>query len=540
MIPFLLLLLPKIYAEPLSLQTDQAVAIHVSRQGLDQIGTALKKLMPPSIMITGGSSSLSCSSDTNLEYTVSDVEIFLDIDDVAFVPSADSLRLDIYGGFYSNAVSIDLNGDCSVLTELEETCALAIPTTSFQLGVNVDLSFDGTELEAQSSEVSLSIAPIANPLSDCLLSDVVETILGQQPTLINDLILEELQQEVEDFPQDIEDSLSAITDDLFFDSSVDVLGTNVEVELFPSTIQVDEYGVWIGLGGRVHTEIPSSSCADTQSYLPSEESLWPSFTGQALASSLMYDAGLFTSRSFANNILYSMWATGGLCIDVAELSGLTLNGELAGNFFSPEVSDFIQDNPVDLQLNMLAPPEIRISDDQPPFSVDISQGALSLASIVDHRKSRILEVDLSAQIGAYVELEDNKLVFDLPLSTDDFILEESYSEFIPNGYSDGVPNLLELALSNFSYDTPSYILPTRLKLNWGALVWEPSTDQEWQAGYVFFDTQEVTPVQVPSCGVSDFGCGGGPLVSYVAMCKVPSPRQGFSKRHVLAFDRWAL
>ena len=207
-----------------------------------------------------------------------------------------------------------------------------------------------------------------------------------------------------------------------------------------------------------------------------------------------------------------MWATGAMCIDVAELSGLTLNGELAGNFFSPDVTDFVQDAPVDLTLNVHVPPEIRISDDQPPFSISLTQGALSMASVVDNRQSRILEVGLEADIGAFVELEDNKLLFDLPITTDDFYLSESYSEFIPNGYSQGVPNLLELALGNFAFETPSYILPTVLKLNWDTLVWEPSADLEWQAGYIFFDTQEVTPIEVPGCAVSDFGCGGGPSI----------------------------
>ena len=512
MIPFLFVSLSSVQAEPLSLSTDQALAIHLSQQGLDQIGTALQKLIPPSLVVTGASSTLSCSSDSELTYTVSDVELMIDVNQVAFTPSQGRLRLDVYGALYSNAISVDLTGDCSVLTDLEETCDLQIPTTSFQMGLSVDMNFDGTNLSVQASDVDVSVAPIGNPISNCLLADVAETILGQQPDLINNLILSELENEMLNLAENAEESLGSLTEDLFLTEQVDVLGALVDIELFPSAINIDEYGVWIGLGGAVHTDIPENSCADTQSYLPQEESPWPSFTGAALSSGIRYDAGIFASRSFANNVMYALWATGKLCIDVAEFSGLALNGELAGNFFSPDVTELLQNNPVDLSLSIQKPPEIDISDDQPPFSVTLQEGALTLVGEYEYRDTRVLEVGVEANIGAYITLEDNKLIFDLPLSTDDFILSESYSELIPSGYSAGVPNLLDIALGNFEFGTPIYALPTPLKLNWQALVWEPSDDGYWQAGYVFFDTTQVTPIAVSSCSAAEFGCNGGPSI----------------------------
>ena len=509
---FLLFLSSSLYAEPLSLQTDQALAVHLSTHGLDRIEDAVIRHIPTQITVTGGGGSLECSSDSVLDYILSDIAVDINVDEIAVTPSQDNLRLDIYGSFQSNSVDVTLLGDCSVITGIDEICTFALPTTAFQIGISVDVSFSNGVLNVTSSDVESIISPIGNPLSNCLLSDAADTILAQQPSLLNDLILSEIEGELDGIPQDIEEGFASITDSLTLTESTELLGTAFDIEIFPTAVQVDEYGLWIGLGGAVHTEIPESSCIDPMSFDPLEDQSWPAFTGMSFGTGLRYDAGVFVGRSFVDNVLYSVWASGVLCIDASELIGLSLNGELAGSFFGSEVTDLLGTESIDLILGLEQPPTMIFSDDQPPLAVGIDELSLELLGSVDERKIRVLEVDIAADIGAYITLSDNKLLFDVPINTEDFSMSESYSDFIGPGYSLNVDSLLELAMGALEFSTPSYILPTPLHLEWGALTWEPNPEDTWQGGYVFLETEQIQPIAIPGCSVSDFGCGGGPSI----------------------------
>ena len=268
---FLLLLSTTIYAEPLSLQTDQALAVHLSTHGLDRIEDAVIRHIPTEVTIAGGGGSLDCSSDSVLDYTLSDIVVDINVDEIEVHPTQDILRLDIYGSFQSNSVDVALLGDCAVISDIDETCTFALPTTAFQLGISVEVEFSNGTLNVSSSAVESSISPIGNPLSNCLLSDAAETILSQQPSLINDLILSEIEGELDSIPQDIEDGLASITEELTLTESTDLLGTAFDIEIFPTAVEVDEHGLWIGLGGAVHTELPESSCIDPLSFEPLED-----------------------------------------------------------------------------------------------------------------------------------------------------------------------------------------------------------------------------------------------------------------------------
>ncbi|MEC7983591.1 MAG: hypothetical protein VX278_00425, partial [Myxococcota bacterium] len=58
---FSFLLSGSLQAEPLSLETDKALAVHLSQHGLNRIGEALAQLIPTSVPISGASSSFECS-----------------------------------------------------------------------------------------------------------------------------------------------------------------------------------------------------------------------------------------------------------------------------------------------------------------------------------------------------------------------------------------------------------------------------------------------------------------------------------------------
>ena len=158
------------------------------------------------------------------------------------------------------------------------------------------------------------------------------------------------------------------------------------------------------------------------------------FTGMSLGTGLRYDAGFLLGGLLSTTYCMVCVASGVLCIDAAELAGLSLNGELAGNFFGSEVTDLLGTAPVDLILGFQQPPTMLFSDDQPPLAVGIDELSLELLGPVDDRKIRVLEVDIAADIGAYITLNENKLLFDVPINTEDFSMSESYSDLIGPGY----------------------------------------------------------------------------------------------------------
>ena len=94
---FLVLSLPFAQAEPFSLSTDTAAAVHLSTQGLNQIGEAISMLVPSEITVAAGSNTFECSDDSTLNYTLSDFEIYPSIDEARFVPESTGLLLEVFG-----------------------------------------------------------------------------------------------------------------------------------------------------------------------------------------------------------------------------------------------------------------------------------------------------------------------------------------------------------------------------------------------------------------------------------------------------------
>jgi hypothetical protein len=228
-----------------------------------------------------------------------------------------------------------------------------------------------------------------------------------------------------------------------------------------------------------------------------------------------YDAGLFFSRHFIENALYAAWASDSLCIDVGQLSGLSLTGEFTSSFFGEEMNELIGAQSVELTLRPLSPFTVLFSDDQPPFSLIMDDFALEGFGPVLHRRSRLLQVNLDSEIGIWMNLEGNSLYPELPLTQEDFFVQEAYSEILSAGYSEGVPSLIELALSSVLPEDamPILHLPVVLGLELDTIIWDHDQDQDWLGAFVLFNTDEIEAMPISGCSASDLGCdSGGPQV----------------------------
>ena len=497
------------WANEFTLNSDKALALHVSPRGFDQLGTALSNLLPSSITIAEGTGSFECSDDTLLEYTLTDMDVALSIDQTTFDTENGFIALRIYGTLASSAATLTAAGSCSIFSDLDDTCSVQVPTTSFSMATDISISYVNDQFLVDVSEIDFYVSPITNPVSDCLLSDVVDTILGQNPNLINDLISDAVEPELESLPASLEESIEDALNSLSLTTEFELLDATIGVAVKPSIVEIDTRGVILGLSATVSGFAPDNHCADYSMFTPSEGADWPSFDGQSLSSTLSYDFGIFVSKHLFDQLLYGTWMSGALCLDVEELAGLSFTGEFASGFFGEQLNELVGQQPIELLLQAQRPPSVVFDDDQPPVSVELNDFALKVMGPVDHRKVRILQVDMSADVGIDIALQDDVISLSTGLGSNDFILSEAYSDLMPQGYSENVPDLLDLALGSFIPQLPSFGVPSILGLSIGPLVWEPSSDQSWQGGYLFLDPSSVTPLAIPGCSASDLACDGG-------------------------------
>jgi hypothetical protein len=500
------------YAEDLTLSTDTAVAIHISEYGLAKVSDAIQKIIPSEITISAGSGYFECGDNTTLNYELADTTIYLGLDDVSFTTQDNQLFLDIYGTMGSNQSTMYTQGECSIFSDIDEECLIQIPTTAFDLSIDITLDFQEGQLTVMSGEPIFNLTPIPSPIEDCLLADAVGTVLGQNERFISDLIIQEIEPTIQDFPVDIENALGDALEGLSFSTQTELLAAELNIELFPTKIQTENDGLTIGLGATTSVN-QSANCVDTSNYPPPTDVQWPTFNGIAIDSDLQYDAGVFLGRHFVDQILYLAWSSGALCLDVADLTGLTLTGEAVGGFFGEETAELLGSTPVQMFLAPNTPPQTIFDDDQPPIIVMLNDFELNLHGIIEERTTRILSIDVDAQIDIFADLLENKITLDLPLTEDSFWISEDYSDFLAAGYSEGVPSLFQLALNSFAPELPSIPIPTILGVEMSNLIWLPSNNQDWQGGYVFLNTDNVETIPIAGCNADILGCGSeGPTI----------------------------
>ena len=265
----------------------------------------------------------------------------------------------------------------------------AIPTTVFSITANVTISQLNNGFVVESDDVIFAISPITNPVSDCVLEDAVGTLLGQNSQAINNLIIDAVQPSLDDLPAEIESALSDALNELTLSEQTDLFDTEINIDLNPAFIAIDERGVILGMSSDV--SVPEiSECVDATAFPEPEVAQWPAFDGLALNSSMLYESGVFFSRQFTDNILYAAWRGGALCLDVASLTDLSITGSIAAAFFGSEFAALTGDEPVTMQIHGSVPPSTTLDDDQPPLAIAVDGFALDVSAAVDYRQTRIL------------------------------------------------------------------------------------------------------------------------------------------------------
>jgi hypothetical protein len=529
------LLLTTALAEPLAPGTpiDRALAVHVTNAGLAHMGDAIEGLVPPSFPITDVAGEFACdeNDETPLAYTLEDTEVVLTAQNVDMVTRDGWLDIALYITIESTAADLTATGDCTVLTDMDEECELAIPTSLIVVEMSVGMEMVDGFVDATVTDPTVEIAPIGNPLSgdNCLLADAIGTLLLQDDYAISNLILSFIEPELgglgADLEVTIEDALSGLTLETSF-----ALGEGeIELQLEPTALELSEAGLVLGMGGATIAS-SFSDCVPSSEGSEFVDTGWPDFNETAWDSSLEYDAGIFINKGYVDHLLWNVWQAGALCIAIDELGGGSLTTELLGNFFGDEWNAlFPEPQAVAFQTRPETAPTIIFHHDDPVIGLFIEELGLDVTTELDARYSRLVQVGVTTEVGIDPGISATMVEPALVIDEAGIDFTEPYNELLPPGFSNGLAEFIPTVIGTFIPDDllPTIAIPSFYGLGLKTVFYIPSEDGEWQGAFVILDIDSVQPLEIEGCsggiscdgtgepldiesmlGCDDAGCGG--------------------------------
>ncbi|MCB9761498.1 MAG: hypothetical protein H6739_16765 [Alphaproteobacteria bacterium] len=498
----------------------RAAALHVSNAGLAHMGDAVEGLVPPSFPVADIYGSFECdeADEDPLTYSLGAIDLYLAAQDVALVAADGELHLTLYLTLSSSASQLDVTGDCSFLQDLEETCGVAFPTTSVVADLSIAMAlYEGNDgvnyIDVTASDPAITISPIGNPLSDCVLADAIGTLLGTNEEAISALLLSFVEPELEGLGAEIETSLEDALNGLVLETSFGLGEGEVALTLEPSSLELTEAGLVLGLGA---TSVPSfiSDCVDAGEGSASADAPWPDFSERAWDTSLEYDAAIFVNKDFVDHVLWGVWATGALCLDVSTaVEGLTLDTQLFSNLFGESFAALFDENdpkPVNIVTAPDAPPTIGFQEDGAPFALQLREFGLNFSAPLDDRETRLFRADVVADVGIDPGLGATELAPAVIIDTEAIQFEEPYNELVEPGFSEGLADFLPTVLGTVLPDDllPTVAIPSILGIGLDTVFWLPDADGQWMGGFILLDIDNVQPLEVAGCEGGSFGCDG--------------------------------
>lgn len=499
--------------EPLVRGVERALAVHLPPEGLATLGDAVEAVVPDHFTIEETVDTFDCSDDTTILYGLAATDLLFSTDEVALDTGDGTLDVTLYGTIDSTASTLGVIGDCGPLTGLWEECAVQFPTTAVEVHLSVALFPISGGIDAVAQPVEVLISPIGNPLSDCTLASAVGTLLGQDEYAISAILIDAISPALADLPAEIEGAIEEGFNSFAVDTVVDVLGTPLSLQLYPSLVEISEDGVIVGMGADVSTQV--AACVNAEGF-PLPDPNWPQFATVAPGTTLAYDAGVYIGADFVDELLLSVWASGAMCMEIDTLADVPLQGALVGAFFGAETGDLIgSDTPATLVLSGDIPPVTGFDEDQPAVVVDMPELHLDLVSELDYRQARILQVGVDAVVGLDVALQDQTIAPTLEIDQEAFVFSETYTELVSPGYSAGLGTLLDTVLQIAVPDEAltEVVLPQPLGIAVDEVFWIPTPNGQWLGGYGLLDLSNVQRIDAPGCS-ADAGCDGGSGIEF--------------------------
>lgn len=504
---------------PAGSEIERAVAIHLSQNGLRRLGDGVEDLVPAEIPVSNLSGEFECDAGSGdpLTYALDNTDLLLTAQNVDIHTENGLLDITLYMTLASTPAQLTVQGNCSFLEDLDEVCDVEIPTTLAVVHMQMALELvDGPDglpiVDATVSDPSFSISPIGNPLENCTLGNAIGTLLNTDEELLSKLVVGLVEPELQGIGTDLEETVEDALGALVIDTSLSLGSGALDLTLYPTLLELDEQGLILGLGG---TAVPSqiSDCVVDPGGSEFADAPWPNFNDTAWDSSLEYDAGLYLSKDFVDHVLYGVYVSGGLCLEVSDLGGAALSTELFGPIFGESFQSLYVDDPQPMAIATLpsAAPTIRFEADGAPLRLDLEDFGLNVSSTLDHRDLRLTRVDLVAEVGIDPGLDSTALAPELIIDEEKIVFVESVNEFMEPGYSEGLVDFVPTVLGTFLPEDllPTIAIPSIYGIGLDTVFWEPNATGAWQGGFVLLDLESVEPIQAPGCDGGSLGCDGG-------------------------------
>jgi len=498
-----------------------AVQVDVTDVGFESLGSIVPLLAPTDLPVDGMSDEGGWWC-LNYKYEVSGLIVDIEFDDVQITPNTGYLDAEL-------VINVAVNSESdpfSLYTELA-----CIPSDCdgwvepFEVNANTTIALDMIELEDGSPaldviigdfEVEYELSGDETYLEDCPLGTTIEVLdwFGLDiVSLILDALSSTLDDTVSDLAPELESTIESAFDAAVIAQDIDLQGKVVSLAIQPGDIQIRPEGMRISMDGFTDVDRPDDCIAEwDEGTFEAIESVSPPIGEAPEGIEPNHAANVLLSDNFGNQLLYSVWKTGLLCYTVDDELGFPIDtsilGLLAGDAFKELFPDA---KPMTIVTQPKKPPTLAYAGDN-DVNVLIDDLGLNFMAELDHRKARVLSMDLEVDAGVDLSFVGETgtlgVVIDLgsdaingTVGSNDFApdatsnIEESFSSVF-NGLVGG---LIGDMLGDLSFNIPGFsgigitemtIAPT-------------GDDSDWLGGYIWLGE-----VEYASTGCSDDGSGG--------------------------------
>jgi hypothetical protein len=489
----------------------EAVAVSVSAGGFERLGRALADVMPQYFAIGSLESEFVCDEEdpaAALALSIDALDVLIHIEQIELVPSENRLDVALYGAIESTPTTLTASGSCPPLTELAEVCSVQLGVTPVEAHFGLGLTLVDGVVDATVDELSVTLGAIGNPVDDCTVASAIGTLLGQNPMALTDLLQAQIDPSLADLGATVETSVEEALAGLVIDTSFAIGEAEVGLSIEPSALDIDSDGLTLVLGAEV-AQSGTSACVPVAAE-PSSLAPLPILDGNG-PGDLSYDVGAVVSRTFVDQILYAVYASGGLCMDAGALGGLTLDTALLGAALGDDWAALFPDaQPVTLLVAPTRPPTIRFEEDGPPARLDLNGLGLQAFSELDGREARIFAIALNGEVDVDLTLTDGVLTPSLIVDPKLLALTEVDHDLLGPGYATGLesflPTVLDAALP--ADLLPTFALPSFNGIGVEALWLLPAQAGDWLGLWLTLDVDNVQPIELAGCEGGSLGCDG--------------------------------
>jgi hypothetical protein len=407
-------LMGQLWAEnhPKGTLLEDAIIVDIPPQGLDAVTEVIPGLIPSPIEIPEFSDASSSCPTGGWWYKILFKRAWADIlvTNAELIPQEDFIDVNIDLEIYLNDTT-DLFRFNYWLVCIKYKCDGYVDpfnaNVSGQISIDVtDEDGDGVnELDvnfADSLAITYDLTGDHIHLSNCPVSgidDLFQFFGGSLYELVlNSLDLESLLQDsLPGLETTLEESFAAAN----IDQELDLQGTTVQLKLSPNDIDINPEGIRLTMNGMMDAE-PNECIVE----FDPEGSLKTDNESASLADFPAEEhLGVMVRDDFINQALYSLWSGGLLCQTIDEelfaVDSSILN-LLTGDAFS---ALFPQTTPMTIETSPKVPLQMTMETDS-DLGINLEEMGLDFFAQLDGRRTRVLAIDLTTDVGVDVALDD--------------------------------------------------------------------------------------------------------------------------------------